>query len=120
MLLLCTTTVYMCVYVIIVRIYVCLWVYNVIGSILSSLCIDIIICTYYIDALTTVFIIYILYTIYSTFLAYSKPKIDRIWSDISDIIVKTLLTIQPTLIHAYKNYKSRGKNNNNPFTCFEV
>ena len=76
------------------------------------------------------YILYYIYTIriictlypicLNIFLAYSKPKIDRIWSDISDIIVKTLLTIQPTLSHTYKNYKSRGKSNNNPFTCFEV
>ena len=73
------------------------------------------------------FVLYVLFTqytlhniLYNIFLAYSKAKIDRIWSDISDIIVKTLLTIQPTLSHTYKNYKSRGKSNNNPFTCFEV
>ena len=44
---------------------------------------------------------------------------DQIWTAISDIIVKTLISIQPSLAHTYNKCKSTDQDKT-PFTCFEI
>lgn len=44
---------------------------------------------------------------------------NKVWSNICDVVVKTLISIQPSLAEAYRDCKS-DKENQNPFTCFEI
>jgi tubulin polyglutamylase TTLL6/13 len=48
-----------------------------------------------------------------------NTDIKKIWSEICDIIVKTLISIQISLKKHFDNCKIDGLNKN-PFTCFEV
>eukprot|EP01038_Epipyxis_sp_PR26KG_P008572 gene8572-11584_t len=43
----------------------------------------------------------------------------RIWRRISDIVVKTIISIQANLAQSFKSCKVNGQNKN-PFTCFEL
>lgn len=45
--------------------------------------------------------------------------VSELWRKIADIIVKTLITAQPTLVNSVKLSRGSSKNNN-PLTCFEV
>lgn len=44
---------------------------------------------------------------------------DKIWHDICDIVVKSIISIQSPVAQAGKTCKFKG-NNKNPFSCFEV
>lgn len=50
---------------------------------------------------------------------HSTARVSRVWQDIGDVIVKTLISIQSTLAVNYASSKI-GSANNTPFTCFEV
>lgn len=44
---------------------------------------------------------------------------DKIWQEISDIVVRTVISVQSPVSQAVLTCKFAG-NNKNPFTCFEV
>lgn len=52
-------------------------------------------------------------------LEHHKCDPSKIWTEICDIIVKTLISIQASLAHAYTACKTDNLDNT-PFTCFEI
>jgi len=44
---------------------------------------------------------------------------DRVWRDISDVIVKTLISVQPSLAESYRSSRTDA-DERSPFTCFEL
>ncbi len=54
-----------------------------------------------------------------TWLTAQGRDVAPIWSQVADIVVKTLISVQATLAFNLANCKVDGQNKN-PFTCFEV
>ena len=54
-----------------------------------------------------------------TWLSSSGHDTDKVWKEICDIVVKTLISIQAILSQNFKSHKV-DVNNKSPFTCFEV
>lgn len=54
-----------------------------------------------------------------SWLAECGVDAEVIWSKIADVVVKTVISIQPSLAQNYRSAKVNAQNQN-PFTCFEV
>ena len=50
---------------------------------------------------------------------HSPKRVDRVWRDISDVVAKTLLSIQSTLAVNYNACKTSA-GSSTPFSCFEL
>ena len=54
---------------------------------------------------------------FKKWLAENGHDVDAMWRRLDDMLIKTLLSVQPALAHNYRSCRPEG---NNGLTCFEV